>query len=71
MPRIHVTGIEARLRTRYTADTLRALKRRCPGVRFVWIMGSDNLAEFPPLERVARDRPDDADRGHRPARLDP
>lgn len=44
--RIQITGIEARLRTRYTADTLRALKRRCPGVRFVWIMGSDNLASF-------------------------
>lgn len=43
---IHVTGIEARLRTRYTADTLRALKLRCPGVRFVWLMGSDNLASF-------------------------
>lgn len=44
--RIDVTGIEARLRTRYTANTLRVLKRRCPGVRFVWIMGSDNLASF-------------------------
>lgn len=44
--RIHVTGIEAMLRTRYTADTLRALKRRCPGVNFVWIMGSDNLKNF-------------------------
>ena len=44
--RIQVTGIEATLRTRYTADTLRALKRRCPGVNFVWIMGSDNLAGF-------------------------
>lgn len=44
--RIQVTGIEASLQTRYTADTLRALKRRCPGVRFVWIMGSDNLAGF-------------------------
>ena len=44
--RIHVTGIEARLRTRYTADTLRALRQRCPGVRFVWIMGSDNLKSF-------------------------
>ncbi|WP_332698252.1 nicotinate-nucleotide adenylyltransferase [Bosea sp. (in: a-proteobacteria)] len=44
--RIHITGVEASLRTRYTADTLRALKRRCPGVRFVWIMGSDNLASF-------------------------
>lgn len=44
--RIQVTGAEAGLRTRYTADTLRALKLRCPGVRFVWIMGSDNLAGF-------------------------
>jgi nicotinate-nucleotide adenylyltransferase len=44
--RIQPTGIEARLRTRYTADTLRALRLRCPGVRFVWIMGSDNLASF-------------------------
>ena len=43
---INVTGIEATLRTRYTADTLRQLMRRCPGVRFVWIMGSDNLANF-------------------------
>lgn len=43
---IHVTGIEATLRTRYTADTLRQLMRRCPGVRFVWVMGSDNLASF-------------------------
>ena len=42
--RIDVTGVEAMLRTRYTADTLRALKRRWPGVNFVWIMGSDNLA---------------------------
>ncbi len=44
--RIHVTGIEAKLRTRYTADTLRALQRRCPGVHFVWLMGSDNLQNF-------------------------
>jgi nicotinate-nucleotide adenylyltransferase len=43
---IHVTGIEATLRTRYTADSLRALKQRCPGVRFVWLMGSDNLRSF-------------------------
>lgn len=44
--RIAVTGIEAKLHTRYTADTLRQLKQRCPGVDFVWIMGSDNLASF-------------------------
>lgn len=45
-PRIVVTGIEARLGTRFTAETLAALKLRCPGVRFVWLMGSDNLAQF-------------------------
>lgn len=43
-PRIDVTGIEDTFGTHYTADTLRELHRRCPGVRFVWIMGADNLA---------------------------
>lgn len=41
-----VTDIESRLRTRYTVDTLRALRRRFPQARFVWLMGSDNLAGF-------------------------
>lgn len=41
-----VTDIESRLGTRYTVDTLRALRRRFPHVRFVWLMGSDNLAGF-------------------------
>jgi nicotinate-nucleotide adenylyltransferase len=45
-PRITVTGIEARLGTRFTAQTLAALKQRCPGVHFVWLMGSDNLVQF-------------------------
>lgn len=45
-PRVVVTGLEAALRTRYTADTLRALRRRYPSVRFVWLMGADNLAGF-------------------------
>jgi nicotinate-nucleotide adenylyltransferase len=45
-PRIHVTGIEAALGTRFTIDTLAALKRRCPRVRFVWLMGADNLPQF-------------------------
>ena len=45
-PAIHVTDIEARLGTRYTSDTLAALTQRCPAVRFVWIMGADNLAQF-------------------------
>ena len=45
-PRIRVSGIEAELGTRYTRDTLKALLRRFPRVRFVWLMGSDNLAQF-------------------------
>lgn len=45
-PRITITDIEARLGTRATADTLAALQHRYPGVRFVWVMGADNLAEL-------------------------
>jgi nicotinate-nucleotide adenylyltransferase len=45
-PRVTVTGIEARLGTRYTAETIRKLRQRYPGVRFVWLMGADNLAQF-------------------------
>lgn len=45
-PRIRVTDIEARLGTRYTADTLAALRRRFPRTRFVWLMGADNLAQI-------------------------
>lgn len=50
-PRIVVTGIEARLGTRWTADTIAALKSRFPGVRFVWLMGSDNLVQFSRWDR--------------------
>ena len=45
-PRIDVTGLEAVISTRYTYDTIAYLRRRCPGVRFVWIMGADNLRSF-------------------------
>jgi nicotinate-nucleotide adenylyltransferase len=45
-PVIDITGFEAGIGTRYTLDTLRYLKRRCPAVRFVWIMGADNLIQF-------------------------
>ncbi len=59
-PRIAVTGIEAAIGARYTADTLRFLHRRCPGVRFVWIMGADNLLQFHrwrDWEEIARTTP--------------
>ena len=45
-PRIQISDAEARLGTRYTAQTLRHLRRLYPGVRFVWLMGADNLAQF-------------------------
>jgi nicotinate-nucleotide adenylyltransferase len=41
------TGIEAALATRYTCDTLRKLRQRFPRARFVWLMGADNLVQFP------------------------
>jgi nicotinate-nucleotide adenylyltransferase len=43
---IRPTAIERELGTRYTVDTLRKLVRRYPKCRFVWLMGSDNLAQF-------------------------
>lgn len=43
--RILVTDLEGRLGTTYTADTLRALTRLLPRVRFVWLMGADNLIQ--------------------------
>lgn len=43
---ITVTALERQLGTRFTVDTLRALVRRYPRRRFVWLMGADNLAQF-------------------------
>lgn len=45
-PRVRVSGIEQQLGTRYTVDTVKALKQRFPRVKFVWLMGSDNLNQF-------------------------
>lgn len=45
-PRVRVTDIEARLGTRFTHQTLSRLLSIYPGVRFVWLMGADNLANF-------------------------
>ncbi len=45
-PRIDVTDLEAQLGTRYTYQTVKYLVQRGPRVRFVWIMGADNLRSF-------------------------
>ena len=39
------------MNTRISADTIAAMRRRWPGVRFIWLMGSDNLVQFHLWER--------------------
>lgn len=43
---IRVTAIEHDLGTRFTIDTVRKLQERYPKLRFIWLMGADNLAQF-------------------------
>jgi nicotinate-nucleotide adenylyltransferase len=45
-PRIDVSCLESVIGTRYTVDTITYLTRRLSGLRLVWIMGADNLAQF-------------------------
>ncbi len=45
-PRIDVSCLEAVIGVRYTVDTITYLRRRTSGLRLVWIMGADNLAQF-------------------------
>lgn len=43
-PRVVVSALEAHIGARFTVETIAALRRRFRGVRFVWIMGADELA---------------------------
>ena len=45
-PRIDVSCLESVIGTRYTVDTITYLRRRVSGLRMVWIMGADNVAQF-------------------------
>jgi nicotinate-nucleotide adenylyltransferase len=45
-PKVVVSDIEAQIDSRFTYGTLLWLRRRAPRVRFVWIMGADNLRQF-------------------------
>jgi nicotinate-nucleotide adenylyltransferase len=46
-PRLRIVAIERELRTRFTVETLAALRRRFPRTQFVWLMGADNLVQIP------------------------
>ena len=50
-PRVDVSGLEASLSVNYSADLVRELIDRFPTVRFVWLMGADNLTNFHHWER--------------------
>lgn len=45
-PRVVITDFEKDIGTRFTFDTVDYLCRHRPDVRFVWIMGADNLVGF-------------------------
>jgi len=45
-PHMIVSDVESRVGSHYTIDILRILEQRFPGVRFVWIMGADNLGSL-------------------------
>jgi nicotinate-nucleotide adenylyltransferase len=45
-PRVEVTDIEMHLGTQYTGQTLAKMRSIYPQVRFVWLMGADNMAQF-------------------------
>ena len=50
-PNMKITAFEANLPTSYTANTLKYVTSRNPGVNFVWVMGADNLGQFHRWER--------------------
>ena len=57
---IRVSAIEVRLGKRFTVDTIDKLTRLYPNKRFIWLMGSDNLAQFDQWRgwrRIARQVP--------------
>ncbi|PTS84544.1 nicotinate-nucleotide adenylyltransferase [Sphingomonas sp. HMWF008] len=57
---IRVSGLERKLGTRYTVDTVTKLRRLYPKKQFIWLMGSDNLAQFDQWKawrRIAREVP--------------
>lgn len=46
-PRIIISDFERKLGQSHTVHTLTSLKQTYPGRKFVWLMGADNLIQFP------------------------
>ena len=44
--RVYISDEETRLGTRNTVDTVRKLKQIYPQVKFIWLMGADNMASL-------------------------
>ena len=45
-PNLRASDLERKLGTRYTADTVDALRHEMPTTNFIWLMGADNLTGF-------------------------
>jgi nicotinate-nucleotide adenylyltransferase len=50
-PRVIISDFEARVGTRFTAQTIERVQKAHPGVNFVWLMGADNLVQFSQWQR--------------------
>lgn len=44
--RVRATTIESQVGTRYSIDTILALRHRYPKIQFIWLMGGDNIDQF-------------------------
>ena len=49
---IKVLDFEQKKDLQFTADSLNLLVKRCPRADLIWIMGADNLIQFPQWERA-------------------
>lgn len=45
-PSVIITDLEKKIKTNYSFQTLIKIKMLYPGIKFVWLMGADNLVNF-------------------------
>ena len=51
-PWLRVLALESQSGTKYSYDTITFLNQRAPRASFTWVMGSDNLVQFPKWYRA-------------------